>query len=193
MRRGLYLLLTAALAVGVSACQNGDTGGGGEERQGAGRVSAQSSSTSDSGTETAQPDVQPGKVIVSREFQSDESTVRVDITGLQRQGKLTTLSWALTVTGEKDWRLWTRMGRSGTDPTVSQVSLVDPVNAKRYRVAFSGGENGDCVCSRIDSSINMKKGESKSLYATFSAPPPDVTKVNVELPGLGMVADVPIS
>jgi hypothetical protein len=93
------------------------------------------------------------------------------------------------------WYRGTRMSTSlaGTDVNdynVSGVTLVDPVNAKRYLVATSGG--GNCVCSTAGTN-SMHEGDADSFYATFTAPPPEVTKVNVELRALGTFSDVPIS
>jgi hypothetical protein len=85
-----------------------------------------------------------------------------------------------------------RLGTATLDFTVSGVSLIDPVNGRRYRVARNGtGEDAKCVCSKANETI--KGGSSLELYAVYGAPPADVTKVNVEIPNLGVFADVPIS
>jgi hypothetical protein len=83
---------------------------------------------------------------------------------------------------------------SGTlDYTVSDVSLIDPVNAKRYRVARNGtDQNAECVCSDTQGQF-LEAGDATTLYAVFAAPPPEVTKVNVEMPMMGVFTDVPLS
>jgi hypothetical protein len=121
---------------------------------------------------------------------------------LARNDRLITLSWNVTVTKagtDGTWLAGTKMsaslaGLSVSDYDVSGVTLVDPVNSKRYLVARSGGSRegqGRCVRSTVSSALQA--GNAMSLYATFTAPSPDVTKVNVDLVALGVFHDVPIS
>ena len=51
---------------------------------------------------------------------------------------------------------------------------------------------GTCLCSSTRS-LSIDKGDSRSFYAIFAAPPPDVTKANIEIPRMGTFIDVPIS
>jgi hypothetical protein len=156
----------------------------------------------------AVPSVEPGAVrtagvIAGQEVHSDGARLRVDITGLTREGRLITLDWNITMlqqNAEENWSLSTKLsahpaGTSVSDYDVSGVTLVDPVNAKRYLVARSGGngeEEGDCVCSNSGGG-RLAAGESASYFATFTAPPPEVTKVDVQLAQLGAINGVPIS
>jgi hypothetical protein len=79
---------------------------------------------------------------------------------LARNDRLITLSWNVTVTKagtDGTWLAGTKMsaslaGLSVSDYDVSGVTLVDPVNSKRYLVARSGGSRegqGRCVCSTV--------------------------------------------
>jgi hypothetical protein len=147
---------------------------------------------------------QAGSPIASQEVHSDGSTLRVDITGLTRDGRLITLTWDVTMveTGSQAWYPGTRMsanpaGLSVSDYSVSGVTLVEPVHAKRYLVARSGGtagseEDGDCVCATAGTTP-LEAGDGVSFFATFTAPPADVTEVGVDLVGLGTFTGVPIS
>lgn len=139
------------------------------------------------------PQVPSGGTVVSKEVRAGETTLSVEITGLRREGQLVTLNWTIANIGDGDWSLYTYMSADGETEDVSGVSLVDPVNAKRYRVARSGGPDGACVCSPTDDYYYLDAGAAAALYATFPAPPPEVTKINVEFPQLGQLTDVPIS
>lgn len=135
-------------------------------------------------------------VIASRKVVHEDSRLRIDITGLKRQGRIVTLTWTITNLGDptNTWSAGADLGAGGyLDFTVSGVALIDPVNGRRYRVARNGtGENAQCVCTgRL--ARNIRGGESLQMYAVYGAPPPDVTKVNVEFPSLGVFTDVPIS
>jgi hypothetical protein len=135
--------------------------------------------------------------IASQEVHSDGATLRVDLTSLTRQGRLVTLTWDITMVQQNtdgDWYPGTRMSNNNVNGyDVSAVSLVDPVNAKRYLVARSGGEDdGTCVCAKTFSDP-LKDGEAASYFATFTAPPAEVNRVDVELKSLGAFSGAPIS
>lgn len=195
--RKTFTLAVAGVALAGCGMLPGVTGSGGAEKQ----VVTQST-PAESGPETSAPaeqrtaPPQGDQVIATREAKvqgSDGATrVRVEVTALLRQGKTVTLNWTLT-TLEGKFALHNGLGRGVLDFTVSGVSLVDPVNAKRYRVARNGTDaNAKCVCSGTQGEF-LEKDESASLYAVFAAPPADVTKVNIEMPTIGMLIDVPIS
>ncbi|MFJ2032420.1 hypothetical protein [Streptosporangium sp. NPDC087985] len=221
MRRKIALAVAApGLVVALTACgvlDGRQLGDGGQERQsqqasGTGATGASSSESqappgaSESqappgasedqtppGASASAPS-QQGEVIATRDVKAGGAELTVDITGLRRQGRLVTLSWTITNTGDTDWEMSNDLGDTPAylGLTVAGVSLVDPVNAKRYRVARTGDRaTAKCVCSDYDP--RTKPGEVLPLYATYAAPPPDVRKINVEFPVLGMFADVPIS
>lgn len=122
----------------------------------------------------------------------DGGTARADVTALKRQGKTVTLNWTITVV-DGEVNIHNGMGSATLDYSVSGVSLIDPVNAKRYRVARNGtGSDAQCVCSDTQGNF-LKKGQTVTLYALFAAPPADVTKINIEMPMIGVLTDVPIS
>ncbi|GAA4221924.1 hypothetical protein FHR32_004253 [Streptosporangium album] len=204
MRRKIALAVAApGLAVALTACGalGGLQGSGGQERQS--RQAAETVATgapseapkdqAPSGDAASAPS-QQGEVIATRDVKAGGAELTVDITGLRRQGRLITLSWTVTNTGDTDWEMSSQLGDTPAylGLTVAGVSLVDTANAKRYRVARTG-ERGTakCVCSDYD--ITTAPGEVLPLYATYAAPPPDVQKINVEMPVLGVFTDVPIS
>ncbi|MFI6455951.1 hypothetical protein ACIBF6_30840 [Streptosporangium amethystogenes] len=204
MRRGITPAVAASvLAIVLAGCgmlpgQQG--GGGGEEKQATGSTepvgSAESAEPSEA-TGAAEQQVAPaeqGEVIAGREVKAGGADLTVQITGLKRQGRLSTLTWTVTNKGEERWQMSSDMGDTPDNLglTVAGISLVDPVNGKRYTVARTGKyPKTKCLCSDYD--VFTEPGEVLPLHATFAAPPPDVTKINVDLKVLGVFTDVPIS
>ncbi|MFI7638691.1 hypothetical protein [Nonomuraea sp. NPDC049400] len=196
MRKTIALAVAAVALTGCGVLP-GQQGGGGEERQ------AQSVAETPTEKQEAAPaqeqqsaPPQDSKVIASREAQVGAGDMhgkaRADIISLKRQGRTLTLNWTVTATDGKV-NVHNSMGASPLDFSVSNVSLIDPVNAKRYRVARNGtGEDAKCVCSGTQGQF-LEPGETSTLYAVFAAPPADVTKINIEMPMIGVFTDVPIS
>ncbi len=145
----------------------------------------------------AQPESAPTEqdsVIASKEVKAGGADLTVQITGLKRQGRLSTLTWTITNKGDSRWEMGNDMGDTpgGLGLTVAGISLVDPVNGKRYTVARTGKyPHATCLCSDYD--VFTEPDEVLPLHATFAAPPPDATKINVDLKVLGVFTDVPIS
>lgn len=174
-------------------------GGGGEGQQ---QRSSRSRANGETQPVGGKAPAQPSDPIATRQVENDGATLRVDITGLKRNDRLVTLNWNITVVKGGGscgdcWELVTRLSadQSATTYDVSGVRLVDTVNSKRYLVAHSGGsgqEVGRCVCSATKTT-GLRPGGGVSLFATFTAPPPDVTKLNVDLLDLGVFDNVPIS
>ncbi|MEU7747889.1 hypothetical protein [Nonomuraea sp. NPDC049158] len=199
MRKTIALAVAAVALTGCGMLP-GQQGGGGEEQTGQTPVPERAASTASAPAEAqeAQPTApaQEAKAIASREVKvgagGQYGKARVDITGLKRQGRTISLNWTVTATDGKV-NLHNGMSSGTLDYTVSAVSLIDPVNAKRYRVARNGtGQDAKCVCSGTQGQF-LNSGDATTLYAVFAAPPPDVTKINVEMPMMGVFTDVPIS
>ncbi len=207
MRRTIALVAAAvALAgCGMLPAQPG-SGGGGEEKQQTAATTQQESAAPAEEPTPEQPGEQPadqqsappqsGKAIATHETDvsgaGDTGRARVEITALKRQGRTVTLNWTVTAV-EGKVNMHNGMAETPSDYSVSGVSLIDPVNAKRYRVARNNsGPGAECVCSETQGGF-LKAGDKSSLYAVFAAPPADVTKVNVEMPMIGVLTDVPIS
>ncbi|MET8001536.1 hypothetical protein [Nonomuraea glycinis] len=200
MRKTLTLAVAAVALTGCGMLPGQLGGGGGEEKQ---QTTAQQQPTQEP-TAEQQPTQEQGaapqadQVIATRETKVASGaagaggTARADVTVLKRQGKTITLNWTLTVV-DGEVNMHNGMGSATLDYSVSGVSLIDPVNAKRYRVARNGtGSDAECVCSDTQGEF-LKKGQTVTLYALFAAPPADVTKVNIEMPMIGVLTDVPIS
>jgi hypothetical protein len=195
MRKTIAL---AAAAVALAGCGMlpGQQGGGGEEKQSRPVAAEPSATATPSEAPEQSAPAQETAAIATREAKVGAGDMygkaRADITSLKRQGKTISLNWTITATDGKV-NLHNGMGGGTLDYTVSAVSLIDPVNAKRYRVARNGtGADAECVCSGTQGQF-LETGEASSLYAVFAAPPADVTKINIEMPMIGVFTDVPIS
>lgn len=189
MRRTLALAVLAAALTGCGMLPGQPQSGGGEEKQAASQAPVKAPTTP-AEKQTAPPE--QGDVIAGRKLKAGQTELDVKITGLKRQGKLATLTWTVTNLGSEDWRMTSTMGMDDMGLTVAGVNLVDAANGKLYRVARTGEyPRSKCLCSEYD--VFTNPGEMLSHHATFAAPPPEVTKVNVDLRVLGVFTDVPVS
>ncbi|GAA4184778.1 hypothetical protein GCM10022252_14180 [Streptosporangium oxazolinicum] len=196
------MAVVAVVAAALSGCGMlpGQAGGGGEERV-TGTLEVADPTTSTNSAEpvatakaTEAVPAERERVIARREVKASGTDLTVEITGLRRQGRLSTLTWTVTNNGDDRWQMNSDLGDTpgGLGLTVAGVSLVDPVNGKRYAVARTAKQpRPSCLCSEYD--VFTEPGEVLPLHASFAAPPPDVTKINVDLKVLGVFSDVPIS
>ncbi|MGW0801686.1 hypothetical protein [Nonomuraea sp. NPDC002799] len=205
MRKTIALAVAAVALSGCGILPAQQLGSGGEEKQTqavaepattqpTGQAAPQQQQESAKPAETAPP--QQTEAIATRETKVGAGdmygTARAEILSLKRQGRTISLNWTITAIDGKV-NLHNGMGEGSLDYSVSGISLIDPVNAKRYRVARNGtGEDAECVCSGTQGQF-LEDGEASTLYAVFAAPPADVTKINVEMPMIGVFSDVPIS
>ncbi|QYC38922.1 hypothetical protein Nocox_06475 [Nonomuraea coxensis DSM 45129] len=199
MRKTIVLAVAAAALAGCGVLPGVPQGGGGEERQSrpvseSAPASAPERQPEPPAQKSAPP--QQGAVIATKQAKVGAGDMygeaRVDLTGLKRQGRTVTLTWVVTALDGKV-NVHNGFGTAPLDFTVSGVALIDPVNAKRYRVARNGtGADAACVCSDTQGQF-LGKGEASTLYAVFAAPPADVSTINVEMPRIGVFTDVPIS
>lgn len=78
------------------------------------------------------------------------------------------------------------------------MTLVDRKNRKRYLVArvdpntTLDGRDSQYLASSGLSKVFVKPGQSIALYATFGAPPDDVTAVDVVIPQVPVFENVPL-
>lgn len=120
--------------------------------------------------------------------------MRFEIVGLRRQGELLTLSIRATdITTAKNQE-WLPLYEifSISEPTAQRFTLIDPVHKQVYKVARDSADT--CVCTKDLNAMLLRPNESAQIEATFAAPPADVTKIDVVVPGpIGTIHDVPIS
>lgn len=119
-----------------------------------------------------------------------ETTVDIAVTGLEVDGELATLSLVFTMhepeaPEDTSYSLYDLNGR---DPLY--VTLVDPVNLKRYNVVQdSGGQKLESGAVETDVPLDSPT----TAQYTFAAPPPDVTEIDVSVGDWPVFRDVPIT
>lgn len=116
-------------------------------------------------------------------------TVAFAVFSLQRRSDLTVLDFGVRNDGHGSFGVGRLLSRNGATYDVGGVYLDDTVHHMSYRPAISGGE---CVCSTGLDGFAVGPGEVQYLSATFAAPPADVHHVDIHLPSVGVLRDVPI-
>jgi hypothetical protein len=111
---------------------------------------------------------------------------KIVVTSLKRDaGGTVTLRFQLANDGDKTIKTY---GVLGEYFALDNVHLIDAANKKKYLVVKD--DAGKCVCSELKDDV--VKGSRFNLWAKFPAPPADVSKVSVIVPGFEPV-DVPIA
>jgi hypothetical protein len=186
-------------AATVTACGSG----GGGSAEAARPVSAQNSAqikANKSATTTAsegaglvsaatQPDASGAAPIASRTASYGVDKVRVDLQSLRRDGELSTLALRVTNLGSDEYSVDHDFG-DVSNYDLSGITLIDGKNSKRYLVGRDSKDR--CVCTSTIA-LRIQPRASYNLTATFAAPPADVTSLEVSIPGLGTLNDVPVS
>lgn len=70
------------------------------------------------------------------------------------------------------------------------IAMVDPGRSKMYLAASDG--QGRCLCSRALFATLVETDAPRLITATFAAPPPEVTSIEVHMPAFGVFAGVPV-
>ena len=127
--------------------------------------------------------------------EGEKSGVHVDVTELKRtSGGTINLKFTITNGGSEFFNthgsyLGDHAISADDYSDVSGIHLVDPVNKKKYFVVVDTDKH--CLCSK--DVAGAKPGEKLSLWAKFPAPPPEVTKVTIEVPHFQPMDDVTIA
>jgi hypothetical protein len=192
-------------------------GCGGEDEPESTSATPTATTTPSPGTAAAQETATPtgeatpapadeGQEIVSAQSSADGLPFRFVITDLKRSGDTVELGARMELlSDDEDDSL--RIGSTFDDgqrnklvnadddaetPAVFDgVALIDPVGRKKYLVARD--ETGHCVCSTDLYDVFLYREGPINLQATLTAPPPDITAVNVYVPTVKTFTDVPIS
>jgi hypothetical protein len=142
--------------------------------------------------------------IVSGEASSGGTSFRFSLTSLERSGSTVVAeaevepidgSKSLEIAdlfsdGEYQDLTTNESGGQEESDVFDGIALIDPEGGKKYLVARD--ETGLCVCSNTLLFKTAKPGAPVSLQATLSAPPPEVTTVDVVVPNLETFTDVPL-
>ncbi|MEU8261116.1 hypothetical protein AB0C02_10930 [Micromonospora sp. NPDC048999] len=197
------LALTAALTItGCGALSGPDRPDGAKTTAGAAPENA--------APEGAAPDdpSDVGVIVATRDVEISRGgkafSVRVELGQLRRRDGFVTVNVKLTRT-DQDATSW-QVGEAFQGDTISLtfagVTLVDRKNRKRYLVArvnagagrtqANQAEREEYLASSDLSSVFVRPGQSIWLYATFGAPPDDVTAVDVVIPRVPVFENVPL-
>ena len=125
----------------------------------------------------------------------EKTGTHIDVTELKRtSGGTVNLKFTITNSGSESFNTHgAYFGDSAVSADnyrdVSGVHLVDPVNKKKYFVVVDTDRK--CLCSK--EIPDVKAGEKINVWAKFPAPPPEVTKVTIEIPHFQPMDDVTIA
>jgi hypothetical protein len=109
------------------------------------------------------------------------SGVRVEVTELKRaSGGTVDLRFTL-INDSPDYATF-NIGAEG------ETYLVDPVGKKKYFVAQDS--SGKCICSGVAAA---RANSRSNQWAKFAAPPDDVDRLSIVIPGFSPMDDVPLS
>jgi len=150
---------------------------------------AEASSTA-AGPAAAPPAATPASPVV----QDHESGVEVTLVEARRtSGDSVTVKWRYRNALPNEVRI-AKGGSSWTDAYQLTMGafLIDPVNKKKYLV-ITDAEKYPLTSKHGDwQGVSLAPGQVLSAWAKFPAPPADVEKVSVTLPGVAPFEDVPI-
>jgi hypothetical protein len=156
--------------------------------------------TTPSGSATTVTSSQPP--LATRDGGIDGKPAALAILTLKRSGQTVELTIAVSTTstsqvqiGEAfDDGIGETVGGGSTVAglfTMDGVYLVDTTNAKKYPVGRD--PSGQCLCETNLNNAFVTAGAPLVLSATFGAPPPTVSRVNVSIPNFGTFVNVPLS
>lgn len=128
--------------------------------------------------------------VLSAEGQNPD--VRVELRDLKRGDDGTvTLRLRLVNESGEDFAASCLMREEGQNDSCGVFSgayLLDAANQKKYLVVRDS--QGACICSSLDT---VADGKRMNVWATYPAPPPEVTEVSVIVPLFEPIEDVPIT
>ncbi|MFU8850527.1 hypothetical protein ACNAW0_06045 [Micromonospora sp. SL1-18] len=147
-----------------------------------------------------------GAVVATRDVQISKSrnlfSVHVELYELRRRDGFVTVNVKMTRTdqgtGNDDWQVSDTFEGDTISLTFAGVTLVDRKNRKRYLVArvdpntTPDGKDSQYLASTNLSKLFVKPDQSIWLYATFGAPPDDVSAVDVVIPQVPVFENVPL-
>jgi hypothetical protein len=118
---------------------------------------------------------------------------QVEVLDLKADGAgMVTLTLRITNNSDKSLVLRCALrdtGRNGDCSDVSGISLIDPVNKKRYLVVQD--TKGNCLCTTTLTDLPAKG--VATVWATFAAPPATVKTVSAIVPMFLPLAGVPVA
>ncbi|MGC3952879.1 MAG: hypothetical protein QM804_01265 [Propionicimonas sp.] len=191
MFRPLFAALAAVLIVtGCSAGESPNT------------PSPSAPTASDSPTAAAEPIPTPSVVpmqlpTIETRTTSDPQPLEISLHQVSVGEKAMTVTFSATNLSTKgNWQVADYFDDGIGHPldaernTVDGVAVIDKVNGVRYLPARDA--EGNCMCSVNLLRAYLDAGQKMYFSAVYQAVPPEVTKVDVVIPGAGTFADIPV-
>ncbi|ASU84892.1 hypothetical protein CDO52_20720 [Nocardiopsis gilva YIM 90087] len=136
-------------------------------------------------------DAEARETLASQDISMIGTDLHYAVHELSRGAKTVELTFSVTNIGDEESGIvFSFLGRGGKED-VSGVKLIDPDNGKVHLPATDS--NGDCVCSSYSGSMSFEPDDSVLYSATYGAPPEDVKTMDVSIPNVGTLTDVPLS
>lgn len=190
-------MAAATLALAAALLAAGCTGGNDNT---AGREPG--TPTEAGGTGHGRP-AEPGKVVATREVQlpgngaGEIIPIKVELYGLRRDQGFVTVRVRMTnlaTDPDLDWQV-SSVFMADAEPLNSGsafagVYLLDKKNRKQYLVARNA--NKEYLASTDLGAVFVEPKMATELFATFGAPPEDVSTVDVVIPKIPVFEDVPL-
>lgn len=139
-----------------------------------------------------------GPVVGTRTSSSSGGTrIELRLHQLTREGSLSHLNLTISTDSTKNYQVAGLLSDGNSEAgdasawAADGITLEDGTHRKLYLVASDG--QGTCLCTRDLSSVFLSDSEPFVVSATFAAPPPDITTVDVRIPGFGVFTRVPVS
>ena len=126
---------------------------------------------------------------------SDFEVTGVEVTLLELKrtsGDTLTARWRYRNTGTDTKELTKSTGWTDSWRLAWDSYLIDGVNKKKY-LLLKGADGMPIAAAHGSGSITLGGGQTLNTWAKYPAPPEDVQKVSLYLPGVAPFEDVPIS
>ncbi len=120
------------------------------------------------------------------EIKGPEGIVVTLASAVRDKGGFVTVSGTVANRGTKPYTPLTWRSKETemkSQSSVSGASLIDQAGKKRYLVLRD--TDGECLCTT--GLVNIRPGETRSVFAQFPAPPAGVTDVDFQLPTMPSV------
>lgn len=186
--RPAALLLAAVSTVTLAGCTpRGDDQATGEPTSATTTSAATSPVASPSDTEATGTTPAPSRTVATKEREGDGVHLRLEIYALDRSGETAVLDFGVRNLGSEEIVLDKALSKDGKTDDVSGVYLYESAARLQHWPATVDGE---CVCS-TDLGV-VAPGQVQFLSATYSPPEDGVDTVDVHVPTVGKLADVPV-
>jgi hypothetical protein len=194
MRHSRMIVVALCGALSLGGCFGGDDDGDGGSQAQNTDTPAATSAPEETATATATATAEDGTedAVATQTVKARgarETTVDIAVLGLRVDGELATLTLSFTPHDPE--------AAPDTEYTVGElndgnhlfVTLVDPVNLKRYEVVEDSDDN---VLETRAALTSVPLDASVTTQHTFAAPPPDVSELDVSVGDWPTFRDVPV-